>query len=381
MRIAIVTETFVPATDGICTRLSKFVVNFKKLGHEVIVISPELGIDNYKGVPVFGLETFIFPLYGSRPWGLPSKKVKDILSDFNPDIVHVVNPISLGTSGVKYANRLEIPLLASYHTHMPKYLDYYHLPLLKPLFWEYIRYWYNKADLNITVSESLMAELNHQSVDTYGVLPRGIDFEQRNPKYFDQELYDKLTFNDPNNKLLVYVGRLAAEKDLHHLRPLLDAHDNICLAFVGDGPDRASLESLFAGTKTTFVGFKHGYELSIAFATGDAFIFPSTSETFGLVISEALASGLPVIAAYNEPTMEQIIINETGVVYESGNTESLLEAVKILDNPLLLKHMQLQAPKSVAKYSWENATCELLSYYEDTIEIHQKKHKKLQRQA
>ena len=370
MRIAIVTETFYPATDGICTRLTRFVVQLKQLGHEVIVISPDLGINEYEGVSVYGMDTFTLPLYGTRPWGIPNRKVREILEDFNPDIVHAVNPFSLAVSGVKYANRLNIPLITSYHTHMPKYLDYYNIQFLKPLFWEYIRHWHGKADYNITVSKALMDELNEQSVDTFDVLPRGIDLQYRHPKYFSKELYEQLTFNQPDKKLLVYVGRLAAEKDIHHLRPIFNYRDDICLVIVGDGPYREELERVFEGTPTTFVGFKHGEALSTAFATGDAFIFPSTSETFGLVISEAMASGLPVIAARNEPTEEQITNLETGIIYEPGSELSLIEAIRNIDNPLLMQKIKWQAMQEVQKYTWENATLKLLDFYQLAIARH-----------
>lgn len=370
MRIAIVTETFVPATDGICTRLANFVVQLKDSGHEVIVISPELGISEYKGVPVYGLETVTFPLYGSRPWGLPSRKVKTIFKQFKPDIVHAVNPISLATSGVHYANKLNIPLITSYHTHLPNYLDHYNMGILKPILWDYIRYWHTKSDFNITVSESLKDELNNLEIPTQNVLPRGIDLEGRHPDFFDQDLYDELTFNDPNNKLLVYVGRLAAEKDIEHLRAIFNHRDDICLSIVGDGPDRERLEEVFAGTKTSFLGFKYGEDLSKAFATGDAFIFPSTSETFGLVISEAMASGMPVIAAKSEPTVEQLDNMETGIIYESGSEESLMDAISYIDNSLLMQKLSLKARSEAMKYTWENATVNLLEFYDHTIDLH-----------
>lgn len=367
MRIAIITETFVPATDGICTRFAKMVVEMKNLGHEVIVISPDLGIDEYEGIPVFRIDTVTFPLYGSRPWGVPSRKIKYILKAFKPDIVHAVNPFFMGTSGVHYAKKLGLPLLASYHTHMPNYLDHYKMPLLKPILWEYIRYWHQMADVNITVSNTLMAELNEQEIETIGVLPSGIDLEQRHPKFFNQELYDRLTFNNPNKKLLVYIGRLAPEKDLDQLRVIFDHRDDICLAIVGDGPERENLEMIFKDTPTTFLGFLHDQELSEAFATGDAFIFPSISETFGLVISEAMASGVPVIAAENGPTLEQITPNETGFIFQSRDTESLLDALKHIDQPLVMRQVGLKSRKQAEKFSWQAATHRLLDYYETTL--------------
>lgn len=374
MRILIATETFVPATDGICTRLAHMTTAMKKLGHEVLVVSPDLGISEYQGVPVVAMDSFTFPLYKSRPWGLPSRKMKKVIEDFNPDIVHAVNPFFMVTSAVKYAKKLGVPLMASYHTHMPDYLDHYNMPLLKPLLWDYIRVWHHDADLNITVSESLKEELIEQNIDTYGVLPRGLDLNKRHPKFYDQDLYDQWTFGLEKQKLLVYVGRLAAEKDLDHLLPIFSKRDDICLAIVGDGPERVNLEEVFKGTKTTFTGFLKGDDLSKAYATGDAFIFPSISETFGLVISESMASGVPVIAAENGPTLEQIVPGQTGMIFQPGDTASMMEALKILDNPLKLKEMSLKARREAEKYSWENATQALLNYYEETIRIFSEKY-------
>lgn len=367
MRIMIVTETFVPATDGICTRLANMIIELKNLGHELLVVSPDLGINDFHGVPVIGMETITFPLYGSRPWGLPSRKIKKIMLSFNPDVVHAVNPFLMVTSAVYYAQKLNIPLLTSYHTHMPNYLDHYHMPLLKPMLWEYIGHWHRMGDLNLTVSESLKEELLEQAIPTQGVLPRGIDLEARHPKYFDQALYDRLTFNLADQHLLVYVGRLAQEKGLEQLKAIFKHRDDICLAIVGDGPEREALEEHFKGTKTSFVGFLHGEDLSKAFATGDGFIFPSVSETFGLSISEAMASGLPVFAAKNGPTLEQVVPNQTGFIFESNDEFSLMEALKQLEQPLLMKQISLKARHEAEKYSWQAATRTLLDYYEETI--------------
>lgn len=371
MRIMIVTETFVPATDGICTRLANMIIELKKLGHELLVVSPDLGLSDFHGVPVIGMETITFPLYGSRPWGLPSRKLKKIMLSFNPDVVHAVNPFLMVTSAVYYAKKLNIPLLTSYHTHMPDYLDHYHMPLLKPMLWEYIGYWHKMADINITVSETLKEELLEQAIPTVGVLPRGIDLEARHPDFFDQALYDRLTFNQAGQHLLVYVGRLAQEKDLDQLRAIFNHRDDICLTIVGDGPERDHLEEVFKGTKTSFLGFLHGDDLSKAFATGDGFIFPSVSETFGLAISEAMASGLPVFAANNGPTLEQVEPNQTGFIFEPNNEASLMEALKQLDSPLKMQQISLRARHEAEKYSWSAATRSLLDFYEEAIVSHQ----------
>lgn len=368
MRIALVTETFFPATDGICTRLGQMVQIMKKLGHEILIVSPDLGEDQFHGIPIKRMESMTVPFYPSRPWGLPSRKIRDILVDFKPDVVHAVNPFFMVTSAVHYAKKLRIPLLTSYHTHIPQYLDHYHLPLLKPAVWEYIKFWHNDSNVNLTVSNTLKNELEKQNIQVHGTLPSGVDLSMRSPEYFDSNLYEKLTFGLPNQKLLVYVGRLAAEKSIDQLRAIFDYRDDICLSIVGDGPERAVLEQIFEGTKTTFVGFQKGEELAKYFATGDAFVFPSISETYGLVISEAMASGIPIIAASSGPTLEQIEDFHTGLVYEPGDINSLLGKIALLDSPLQIEKIRLTALRVVKERTWAKATHLLINYYQEAID-------------
>ena len=374
MRILIVTETFYPATDGICTRLAQMTPRLQAMGHQVLVVSPDLGIQEYQGVPIKVMDSFTFPLYSSRPWGFPSKKMKKVIENFQPDVIHAVNPFMLGTSAVKYAQSLDIPLLTSYHTHMPNYLDHYNLSFMKPFLWDYLRKWHQPADYNVTVSKTLQAELIDQDICTQAVLPRGIDLDLFHPQNYDEKLYREWTFGLPGQKLLVYVGRLAAEKDLDQLVHIFEGRDDICLAIVGDGPARQDLEAVFKDTKTTFTGFLKGQNLAKAYATGDAFIFPSTSETFGLVISEAMASGTPVIAAESGATLEQIIPGQTGTTFKTGDKTSLQASLSILDHEDILARMKVQARQEAEKYSWQAASQRLLEFYESARIIHQAKH-------
>ena len=138
---------------------------------------------------------------------------------------------------------------------------------------------------------------------------------------------------------------------------------------MGDGPQREELEAIFRGTKTTFLGFKRGEDLAKCFATGDAFIFPSTSETFGLVISEAMASGQAVIAAASQPTLEQIEPFVTGLVYESGNTAQMMKMINYLDDRDMMDKLGHQARLEAEQYTWDKATQRLLGFYQETIDI------------
>ncbi|MGJ9456756.1 glycosyltransferase family 4 protein [Oceanobacillus sp. CF4.6] len=371
MKIAIVTETFLPSTDGVVTRLTQAIKHFRSIGHDVLVIAPDLGVYEYEGAEVVGIKPITLPFYRYRPFTLPSKKVKAILENFQPDIVHAANPILLAASAVQYANKLDYPLIATYHTHIPKYMDYYWVyKPAKPIVWNHIKKLHNTADLNLCTSKAIKKELIEKDFHNLHVLQRGVDIHHRHPKYYDNHMRNRLTNGDDSKKLLIFIGRLAIEKEIHKIKPLLDARDDIALAIIGDGPLRNELENTFKGTNTIFTGFLHGKELSHAYASADAFIFPSVTETLGLVILEAMASGLPVVAAKSGPTMEQVKDEKTGLLFENENVSSMIDAVNKLDNNDLLLEMKQNVRLEAEKYAWDKASQQLLDYYYQTIDIH-----------
>ncbi len=371
MKIAIVTETFLPSTDGIVTRLKKAIEYFLREGHEVLVIAPDLGVTEYKGAKVIGVKPITFPFYRYRKWGFPSRKVYHELKKFEPDVVHAVNPVLLATSAVTAAQKLDIPLVSSYHTHLPKYLDFYKIyKPAKPLLWWYIRKQHKNADINLVTSQTIKEELGSEGIERLSVIPRGVDVDNRHPKFKDATMRDRLTNGEPGNKLLVFIGRLAVEKEIHKLIPMLEKRSDISLAIIGDGPSRSDLEKVFEGTKTVFTGFLHGEELSRAYASSDAFIFPSISETLGLVILEGMASGLPIIAAKSGPTMEQVSHEVNGMLYENEDLDSLLDAVEVIDDEEKFNNIKEEARKEALKFSWDNASKRLLDYYKDARDHH-----------
>lgn len=371
MKIAIVTETFLPSTDGIVTRLKKAIEYFLREGHEVLVIAPDLGVTEYKGAKVIGVKPITFPFYRYRKWGFPSRKVYHELKKYKPDVVHAVNPVLMATSAVIAAQKLDVPLVSSYHTHLPKYLDFYKIyKPAKPLLWWYIRRQHKNADINLVTSETIKEELEIEGIERLSVIPRGVDVEKRHPKFKDAAMREHLTNGEPDNKLLVFIGRLAVEKEIHKLLPMLQKRADISLAIIGDGPARNELEKTFEGTKTVFTGFLHGEELSKAYASSDAFIFPSISETLGLVILEGMASGLPIIAAKSGPTMEQVSHEVNGMLYENEELDTLLDAVEVIDDEEKFNNIKVEARKEALKFSWDNASKRLLDYYKDARDHH-----------
>lgn len=365
MRIAIVTETFLPSTDGIVTRLVNAIGYMKNQGHDILVIAPDLGRIRFSDARIEGIRSVTLPFYNSRKFALPSAKVKKLLKDFRPDIVHAVNPLLLAASGARYAKKLGIPLIASYHTNIPKYLRYYHCPgFVEFVLWQYILFQHKRADMNLCTSNSVKKELEAHGIPRLHYLIQGVDTVRMNPRFYDADMRRRLMGPGPAKHLLIFVGRLAAEKEIDKIKPLLDARDDIALAIIGDGPDREKLEREFQGTHTVFTGFLYGEELSKAYASADAFIFPSVTETLGLVILEAMASGLPVIAAESGPTVEQVRHMENGVIFQNNDLQSMLQAIRVLDDRELLQAMKRNARREGEKFSWDNASQQLLDYYD-----------------
>lgn len=365
MRIALVTETFLPSVDGVVTRLSHGIDWLAAQGHKLAVIAPDLGVRDYNGVPVLGVKAITWPVYRSRPWGTPSPKVARYLQAFKPDVVHVWQPDMIGLAAVQACTRLGLSLVTSYHTDTIAYLDYYGplRAIKRPGTW-YERRLHNQAPLSLVTSRAMGAKLRARGVPNVAVLPRGVDLAARDPRFASTAMRERLSAGRPQAPLLVYVGRVAAEKNLASLEPVMRRHPEWSLAVVGDGPALEPMRRLFAGTATMFTGFLGGEELSAAFASADAFVFPSTTETLGLVILEAQASGLAVVAARSPATCEQIEDGVNGVVYDPRDPAALEHALEGLLAGEGLRRRIADAGRTVAlTQDWDHASAALLDAY------------------
>lgn len=374
MKIAFFTETFLPKVDGIVTRLTKTIEFLTKNGDEVIVFCPEGCPDSYKGATIVGVAAMPLPLYPELKLGLPGPAVSDKLEEFKPDLVHVVNPAVLGLGGIWLAKTNNIPLIASYHTHLPKYLEHYGMGMLEPLLWELLKAAHNQALLNLCTSTAMVNELEDKGIQRTALWQRGVDTENFRPELRSEKMREKLFGKYQNtDSLLIYVGRLSAEKQSERIKPVLDNIPGACLALVGDGPYRGQLEKIFENTKTNFIGYLSGEELASAYASGDIFLFPSSTETLGLVLLEAMAAGCPVIGA-NKGGIPDIINNGiNGCLYnpdEKDNGErSLIEATKkILADKNKKEAMRKEARKEAEQWDWNQATLQLQKYYAETLE-------------
>lgn len=368
MRIALFTETFLPKVDGIVTRLRHTIEHLERHGDRVLVVAPEGGLTEYKGAKVYGIPGMPLPLYPELKLALPPIGTKQAIEKFKPDLIHVVNPAFLGVGGIYYAKTMNIPLVASYHTHLPQYLQHYGLGALEGLLWELLKAAHNKAHLNLCTSSAMVGELLDHGIERVDLWQRGVDTEMFQPHLASTQMRSRLSQGNPEDPLLLYVGRVSAEKQIDGIKPVLEAIPQARLAIVGDGPSREALEAHFAGTKTHFVGYLQGLELASAFASADAFVFPSRTETLGLVLLEAMAAGCPVVAARSGGIPDIVTDGVNGYLFEPDDPDGAITATKsLLEATQAKEELRRNARAEAEQWGWAAATHQLQNYYRHVL--------------
>ena len=369
MKIAFFTETFLPKVDGIVTRLTKTVEHLVAAGDEVLIFCPEGAPSQYCGARVVGVPAMPLPLYPELKLALPRPAVSEALEGFAPDLVHVVNPAVLGLGGIWLAKTRGLPLVASYHTHLPKYLEHYGMGMLEPLLWELLKAAHNQAQLNLCTSTAMVEELAAKGIQHTALWQRGVDTDLFRPELSSEVMRQRLhgAHSDSGN-LLLYIGRLSAEKQIERIRPVLEAIPQARLALVGDGPYRQQLERAFEGTATTFVGYLSGLDLAAAYASGDAFLFPSSTETLGLVLLEAMAAGCPVVGANRGGIPDIVSDGVNGCLYDPDRPDSFVTAVdRLLGDATTRRSLRLAARSEAERWGWAGATDQLRRYYRQVL--------------
>lgn len=368
MRIAIFTETFVPAVNGVVTRLGHTISRLTGRGDQVLLVAPDGGVANFRGAHVVPVPNLPLPMYPEAVISVPSPDVWRRVDAFKPDVIHVVNPIVLGAAGVQIARSSNIPLVASFHTHIPRYLRHYALGLLEPVAWDLIRTLHNQAKLTLCTSRPIAEELVAHGFERVRVAWRGgVDVDLFHPSRATSEMRERLGGSD-GQPLLLYVGRLSAEKALERLRAPLEAIPGARLALVGDGPHRQQLERHFEGGRVRFMGAMRGEELASAFASADVFVFPSQTDTLGLALLEAMASGCPVVAARAGGITDVVREGKDGLLFQPGEDASLVGAVRqMIESPAMRELMRWSGRMHAESWSWGAAVDDLRRQYRAAI--------------
>jgi glycosyltransferase involved in cell wall biosynthesis len=371
LRIAFFTETFLPATDGVVTRLRHTIEELRRVGDEVLVFAPRYpngGPESYAGAPIHRVFGIPFPPYPQVRLCPPHPGIGRALKRFGPDVIHAVNPFVLGPGGAFYARRNAVPLVASYHTNVAAYARFYGFGFMENATRSWTRTWHNRACINLCTSQATYDYLLNEGIKRLRLWPQGVDDRLFHPSRASREWREKLSGGHPEAKILLYVGRLAPEKDIERLKATLSATPDTCLAIVGKGPIRRDLERKFAGTRTIFTGLLTGDDLTAAYASADLFVFPSTTETLGMAMIEALASGLPVIAARTGAIHEVVSEGVNGLLYKPGSDEELVDAVgRLLDDDTMRRSFGIRARAAAEERDWKVSTATLHGYYEEAL--------------
>ncbi len=372
LRVAIFTETFLPKLDGVVTVICLLLDHLRDAGVEAIVFSPGHHVESYNGFPVVSIPGVPFPLYPETALAFPRGRTYQKLADFNPDIVHIANPWLSGLRGLYFAQKLNKPVIMSFHTHLMEMARFYGVGFLSGPAWSLHRYFYRQADYRLATSKRIVGELEAHGFGPTGLWRRGVDPAVFAPSYRSEEMRRRLTDNHPERTLLLFVGRVAAEKQIERIAYTLNHIPNTHLAIIGDGPYRAKLENVYQGMPVTFAGYLKGAGLSTAYASSDIFVFPSAIETFGLVVAEAMAAGLPVVSSRVGGVPELIESGVNGYIFEPNDDKRMTAYVKeLLDDPAKRARIGEAARQSVQNLTWPNIMDELVQTYCKVIQNYQ----------
>ncbi|MEE8477086.1 MAG: glycosyltransferase family 1 protein [Gemmatimonadales bacterium] len=374
LRVAVFSEVYWPMVSGVGVTLRRLADSLEARGHLVRVYTPSYhvpeGVEDRR--EVFRVPSVPFFLYPDVRWGFP--RMRNILRDireFRPDLVHVATEFSMGVTGVKAARALGLPIIASAHTDYEQYATrYYRVGWVQRAGWRYLRWFYGQAETVLCPSRVFERHLNVRGVTNTGIWTRGIDCAVFNPRFRRNE-YRRAFGADERDPVVTYVGRIAREKNL---LLLLDAWEllgtrrrNAQLVLVGRGPlEHEIRERAVPGVH--LAGVKHGEDLSAAYASADLFAFPSTTETFGNVLLEAMASGLPSLVAAAGGVLEFAHHGENSWLVEPDSTEAIIAGLeRLLADAPLRNVLGRGALATARERSWANVDADLVADYRRAI--------------
>lgn len=363
MRIAIVTEAFLPQVNGVTNSVLRLLEFCKEAGHDVLIIAPEsegapsdyLGF-KIKHVPSISMKKLI-------PMGVPKKYLEPLLEGFGPDVIHLASPIFLGHYVARIARRGGIPTVSVYQTDIAGFARHYGLTIAHTTLKKWISRIHQASDITLAPSKWACRDLELNGVKNVRLWKRGVDLVNFTPNRRDESLRQNILGSKA--KLIVgYVGRIANEKRVDDLK-ILDQQEHIQLVIVGEGPATAKVKKELP--RARFVGYQSGTELARYVASFDIFVHTGKHETFCQGIQEALASGVPVIGPDSGGPVDLIEHGVTGLLVDTSDSHELLEAVEALRSHSSFDLMQIAARKSVEHRTWNYINSQLMNHYQDAI--------------
>lgn len=362
MLISIVTETYAPDINGVAMTLGNLVSGLSDIGHQIQLICPlnkdrdasslpeNVSLYPVRGVPI--------PKYNEAKFGLPSKSLlKKLWISKRPDIIYVATEGPLGWQAVKRANKLNIPVISGFHTNFHSYSNHYGIGLLEKVVSNYLIKLHNKTALTLTPTLGQKTIIENMGINNVSIIGRGVDTILFSPNKRSSELRNSWGITYDNEPVLLYVGRIAVEKNLSlaikTYHEMFKINNKVKFVLVGDGPLLNTIKH--DNPDFIFAGMQTGEELAKHYASSDIFIFPSMTETFGNVVLEAMASGLGVVAYDYAAASTHIYPGKDGQLAYFGDSSDFIDKTRLyFNNYLMLQRIKMNAGHYALNQSWEN---------------------------
>ena len=374
LRVALVTETYPPEVNGVALTLQRVVDGLRARHHDIQLIRPrQTGVDTaarsdrfeevlMRGMPI--------PRYPDLKMGVPSRKALFALwSLHRPDLVHIATEGPLGWSALEVAARMKLPVCSDFRTNFHAYSRHYGIAWLQRPIMVYLRKFHNRTAYTMVPTERLRLELGRAGFERLVVVTRGVDTMLFDPARRSDSLRRTWGLH-PDMRAVLYVGRLAPEKNLGTLvsafKAMCQVDPALRLIVVGDGPARRELGE--ALPDAIFTGRRSGEDLAAHYASADLFLFPSLTETFGNVTTEAMASGLPVLAFDHAAAGQLITSGENGVLARLGDTADFVEqAVRLATDGNGVSRLGTNARRLASSLGWERIVAQVENVFLDTL--------------
>ena len=372
LEIALVSETCPPEVNGVAMTVGRLVAGLRDNGHRVELIRPRQTHDDAGGELECTVAALPLPGYYGLRFGLPAGRLLARRWRLRrPDVVHVVTEGPLGWSAVSAARRLGIPVTSGFHTNFDRYSAHYGFGWLRPLVAAYLRVIHRRTLLTMVPTAALAADLAGGGIGGVRVVGRGVDTALYDPARRSASLRASWGVN-AGQLACLHVGRLAPEKNpqlvLAAFAAIRQRHPGARLIWVGDGP--AADELARVHPEHHYAGMRTGVDLATHYASADLFLFPSLTETYGNVVAEAMASGLPVVAYRCAAAAELIVHQHNGVVASPGDEAAYVgAALWLLADRQRRQQLGEMARASMLTRRWSDVVERFESVVGEAIEI------------
>ncbi len=372
--IGFFTDTF-EEINGVALTLQKYASLANQMGKKLEILTckkeNETGQLDAQGVKYFNsISEYELPEYPEvKLYMPPILELMNYCYKKNFTHIHGVTPGPMGLCGLAIARIMKLPFYTTYHTAMPQYAGYLTGDkIVEDLMWQFMIWFYNQADIVFSPSEAFSDELILKGIaaEKLRLVPRGVEIDRFNP----HAVSDKVNFK--KGVKMIYVGRVSKEKNMPILenafKKLMKSYPDLSLVVVGDGPYLNQMKKNLAGLPCKFTGYMEGGDVAAAYASCDLFVFPSTTDTFGNVVLEAQACGLPIIVTDQGGPQENIIPDETGLIVRGNDEAAIIEAiVTLLDNPQRRLEMGHYAREYALTRDYNLAFEQYINFYQKSL--------------